>query len=416
MPQAQVKHQLFIEFSSSELRGVVSEVGKAARSVARVYSVTTAGIKNGQVSDFAQCCESLQKLITKLEDDGCDDFSSCILAVQPALVRSQFVETKIGLHGVTISEDHKHKLQLSLKQTFFDTSFELVDFHPQSWRLDDVAFEAFPMNHSGQNLVETNFCLLAERAHLAQLVAVCNSQGLTVSSTRSTLLAAKKMVFKFFPNFENAVLLDLGHSSTSGVLCVGGRLNSFFSVRAGSAHVTRDVATGLNLAVDDAEHLKKLLGLRIVAKESILSLPSGAEKSNRDDRVSEISTIYPWAAPRVAELFNLSLRHFALYAKALDGGLILIGGGSQLPDLNPFLSSRLHGVKATRFKPTSEALGQALGITISAPSSKSLSGWEGLLGMAAEWTIEQQSMLTSRKLSSSKMLRPILSWFLDLSK
>src|SRR5208282_1681991 len=62
-----------------------------------------------------------------------------------------------------------------------------------------------------------------------------------------------------------AAIVDFGGGSTTVGVFSGGRLIHVDSVVLGGAHVTRDVARGLNVSVSDAERLKTLYGACIAS-------------------------------------------------------------------------------------------------------------------------------------------------------
>ncbi|MCX6124841.1 MAG: hypothetical protein NTV34_08850, partial [Proteobacteria bacterium] len=150
---------------------------------------------------------------------------------------------------------------------------------------------------------------------------------------------------------------------------------------------------------------------------NLLETPSGNQPGSVCNESLNLSSqeVYPWAAPRVAEILSLCLRHFAIYAKALDGGITFIGGGSQIQELSLFVSGKLGGIKATRFKPSLKSLSAALNVTVDRKASDSVAGFEGLLEVSCEAIRRDLSKYPLFARGTPTFLRPLLSWFAAIS-
>jgi cell division protein FtsA len=431
---AKTQPNLFLELGCANFRASLVSFDSSREPIVRLYSVPSRGIKNGAVIDVNASVEALMELLEAVDGENGLKISRCCLLIPPSCSTTRTAESKLSLNGLTVSTDHAERLSHEIIMSAGDDTCEVVELSEQVWRLDDAAYSSIPIGKTGRTLNLSTFCCLIDKQILAGLVTTCNNAGLSVGSTYSTLIGAKKLIYRLSPQASNRVILDLGHTTTSGIICVGNKENSTFTIRAGSQHITRDVAAGLQCDTKNAEYLKLNVGLRILNSD-LKALPAPSSEVytaplnpafdelslleiSRSSESEQISTsiIYPWAAPRVAEIFTLCLRNFAIYAKALDGGIVLTGGGSQLAEISLFLSNRLRGLKVTRFKPTRDGLSKALKTNISCPANLSLCGFEGILEHSFLFADDLKKRHSELPTHTPKMLRPLLTWFIELSK
>lgn len=421
---ARLQDKLFLELGAGSFRACILSYNSSGRAEIHLAEVASAGVRRGDIADQVVAGESLDSLLTNIERLGFSEFKSCELVLPGSLTTGRVVTGAVKLHGLSISKDHGDELRDELTTRASDPAVEVVELDIQSWIAAGYQGTDFPTGRSSEVLEATAFCTLVDRQVLGRMVSLCNGAGLEVTATHSSIAAAARLISRLSPEASNRVLLDIGHSSTVGMIMVGHRANATFSVRAGSHHITRDVASALGCSLSDAESLKRTKGLQ-VTKRFPLALPASTDldaKSSLDSRphtqadTRPETDIFPWAAPRVAEIFSLSLRHFAIYAKALDGGITLIGGGSLTSEICSFLTAKLSGVKATRFKPAKESLSAALGVPIYHDDELPLCGFEGLLEVSsASWRVKEQTRKDFSK-KAPPFLRPLLSWFTDLAK
>ncbi len=409
-------YKFFVEFSTSKIRGCLVDLLDDKKPVLRFYHVPTTGIKLGSIVDFDAVFESFLKLMEVVENDGFLKVDRCSLVVSSASTVSRSSDCKLSLNGLTASNEHAKRLKEDSHHGISTDRDELVELVEQEWRVDGDVFDSFPLGKTGHTLSLSAFCYFVDKTVLKPFVEVCNQAGLAVTDLSSSQVGLRRLISRLSGQSSNMVILDLGHLSTSGILCVGQKENSTFTVRAGSQHVTRDIAAALHCSLSEAESLKIRQGLQILGREPKLLGGTVSSSEETSSQPQSHTQVYPWAAPRVSEIFSLCLKHFAIYAKALDGGVMLVGGGSQLIDICSFLSAKFGGVKVARFKPNRENLESALGVSIAMPDEISLSGFEGILEQSWNYSQKATRPQNAFGITAPKMLRPLLTWFIDLSK
>ena len=243
---------------------------------------------------------------------------------------------------------------------------------------------------------------------LSDLLACVNAAGVEIAEFRSNAFGVARALKYLRPVSENSVLLDIGHSTVTGALQVGGAINQVFCVPAGSAHISRDLSIGLGINFEEAEALKLNLGL--------------PEKQISNETTNKIRQ---YTLPRVSELMSLSFRNFAIYSRSLDGGLLLTGRGAQFSGLADFIARRF-AVKSpfmTHISNTgartfvgllpNDREGEA---TCEQDLVKIDSGWLSVLAQARNYVLHQKAIQEERNQRPLARLRPLWTWLSELSR
>jgi cell division ATPase FtsA len=241
---------------------------------------------------------------------------------------------------------------------------------------------------------------------LEDVLSCLNGAGITVSEFRSNGLGVSRALQYLRASAENSVLLDFGHSTITGSLMVGGVVNQFFCVPAGSAHITKDLCAGLGTSFEDAELIKIDLNISKIANSNF--------KSSRAAH---------YAIPRVTELMTLAFKNFALYRRSLDGGLLFCGGGSSLTGLVEYcaqkfgvkgpLVAQLNGDGAKVF------VGVSTGVSSQNHPSPALtldSSWIALLAQARALVRLRRAISSEKDVRPLSKLRPLWTWLSELSR
>jgi cell division protein FtsA len=129
------------------------------------------------------------------------------------------------------------------------------------------------------------------------------------------------------------VLVDLGASGTDVAVFHEGKIRYLNTVPFGGAHVTSDLVHGVNLSASDAEQLKEVYGVALeslVSPDEVIGLPSTPTQAERQVPRELLAHIIH---QRLDEIFDLVVRgvHGAGLAGSIGGGVVLTGGGAELP-------------------------------------------------------------------------------------
>ncbi len=277
---------------------------------------------------------------------------------------------------------------------------EVIDSLVVSARLDDSPLSMLSFGSAGRGVSLQIMLATHPKLILADILSGMNAAGVEVSEFRSNGLGLARALKYLRPEAENAVLIDLGHSTSTGAVMIGGHFQKVFSLPVGSHHITRDLMAGLDCPEDSAEALKLAHGVSPIAE-----VPAG-------------NALYMqrFLRPRVLEILGMAGKNFALYARALDGGLLFCGGGSQLTGLASVSGKAFNCGQPFVCQLSNKSLEAYLGLSSQNPMVSVGSAWLSVLSHGRAALAELAAFQVERDARPLSRLRPLWTWLSELSR
>ena len=147
------------------------------------------------------------------------------------------------------------------------------------------------------------------------------------------------------------VLLDLG-GVTDIAIYKDGEIRFVKFLPVGATNITRDIAIGLRTTVQQAEDVKRRFGAAmasIVEKDEAITVDEASGRGTKQVSRRLVASIIE---PRAEEILSMALdeaRKSGLM-EGLSGGVVLTGGGSQLPGIE-VMAEQLFGMPVRLGRP-----------------------------------------------------------------
>jgi cell division protein FtsA len=210
---------------------------------------------------------------------------------------------------------------------------------PQEFILDDQAGIHDPVGMVG-NKLEVNLHLSTCSGGVAQSVITCaNRAGLEVMDTVYEGIASAEAVLSADERELGVCIADIGSSTTELVVFFEGSIAHTAVLPIGGDHFTNDLAVGLHVTVEEAEHLKKTYGHCVVtAVPQLNEIEVGGDlaiSGGQPARMVRQRFLAEILEPRARELFTMlrdNLRQGGVL-EALGTGCVLTGGGAMMSGL-----------------------------------------------------------------------------------
>jgi len=193
---------------------------------------------------------------------------------------------------------------------------------PLTFSIDGTEVLGRPQGMKGTKLaVETLFVLCLEQ-HVADLIDAVENADIAVSDTMASPLAGSIVTLSNAEKKAGCVLVNIGAETVSIVVFDNGIPISMKVFKIGSMDITKDIALGLRVSLEEAEQLK--LG-------AIMNAPYSKKKL--DDILGA----------RLSDIFELIDGHLKKLGKdqLLPAGIILSGGGSGIGPIRELAESSL---------------------------------------------------------------------------
>ncbi|MGA9138418.1 MAG: cell division protein FtsA [Methylovirgula sp.] len=294
----------------------------------------SAGMKGGIIVDLDQAEGAIRRAVDAAERMAGVQAESVILNVTGGRIGSQLYGAQVGIGARAVSEaDVQLVLEACAARTqqqgkavlhSLPTGFSIGDMRnvrdPRGMIAEALGADMHVV--SCDAIVARNLMLAVERCHLSveAMVATPYAAGLAALIDDEAELGT--------------TLIDMGAGTTSIGVFAGGSLVHVDALALGGAHVTLDVARGLNTRLADAERLKTLYGACLSSfsdeRETIAVTPAG-EDGEHPIHVPK-SQLVRIIRPRVEEILELVRDRLkaAGFGANSASRFILTGGASQL--------------------------------------------------------------------------------------
>lgn len=211
----------------------------------------------------------------------------------------------------------------------------VLQLFPQDFTVDDHPGHRDPRGMMASRLQANVHLITASTQEHHCLVGAVNMAHLSVEETVFEPLAACYAAVLPEDRREGVAVVDVGAQSTDVVLYYGDALQLATTLPLCADHFTRDVALGLYVGFDVAESVKRQFGCAVSSTTSPNSWVELPAPENRDTREVPRRVLNEILEARAQELFRFVHREAARVGmdRALFGGVVLTGGGTNLPGL-----------------------------------------------------------------------------------
>lgn len=303
-----------IDFGSYELKAVQFAPSARGAVLEHVHKVPTPAnaVKDGVVTDTPLVGEAIRQLMA----DGAFSAKRTVTAVAgPSVVVRQ----------VTMPAMSERELRES-------TKFEAERFLPYS--VDEAQMDAKILGKAedGQNM--DVLIVAAQKDLVLSQASALQYAGLTPAIVEvEPFSMVRAMVAADEPEFQqNVAIINVGASTTSINITKGGFVPFTRNVPIGGAQITRAIATGLNVSMEEAEAMKR-------EKAAILS------QRDTEPVPPAVTRIFNVITPPLTELvteIHKSLDYFRTRFRGETIESVYLGGGTaKLVNLDAFLSHEL---------------------------------------------------------------------------
>jgi cell division protein FtsA len=307
----------------------------------------SAGMKSGVIVDLDQAEGAIRRAVDAAERMAGVQAESVILNVTGGRIGSQLYNARVGINGRAINEaDVQLVLEACAARTqqqgtavlhSLPNGFSIGNMRnvrdPRGMIADALGADMHVV--SCDAIVARNLMLAVERCHLSveAMVATPYAAGLAALIDDEAELGT--------------TLIDMGAGTTSIGVFAGGSLVHVDALALGGAHVTLDIARGLNTRLADAERLKTLYGACLSSfsdERETIAVTLAGEDGEQPTHLPK-SQLLRIIRPRVEEILELVRDRLkaAGFGANPASRFILTGGASQLTGISEAAKQILSG-------------------------------------------------------------------------
>lgn len=336
-----------LDVGSHSIKGLVvaKEVGSDKIEVLGYHSLPSAGLRKGTVVNPEKTSQKIIQLKSFLEKESKQRVKEALINIG-----GYHITVREGHGAVAISRaDHKvspEDIDRVIEETrssipLSSENREILEMHPKEYIIDSESGIKNPLDLKGIKLEVNALAICAFSPYIKNLTDSVLSADLETYSPVPSPLAAAEAVLTPKQKELGVVLVDIGAGSTGIVVFEEETMLHLAILPVGSSHISNDIAIALQTDIDIAEKIKLNFGEYIFKKSN---------KTLKVDLDSEEIFSFPVnkmakaGKARVSEIFNLIKKELKKVSKAdkLPAGVVLTGGGANLPGIVDFAKKELN--------------------------------------------------------------------------
>ena len=328
-----------LDLGSSKVTGIIGEVTGDSRDpgvkVLGVGIERTTGVRRGVVRDIEETTRAIAKAMKDAQLMAGVEVGTVYCGIAGEHVAGRSSHGVVSVTGSEIRTGDVARVNDVASNISFGPGHELLHAIPQDYIVDQQAGITDPIGMTGSRL-EAEVYLVTVLSTALQNVRRCvEKAGYHVGEFVLEPLAGSLAVLTPDERDLGCALVELGGGSTTVSVFHAGKIRHFSSLMFAGGHVTNDIVHGLQVTQQDAERIKHRFGAAyepIVGDDETFELPA---TPGQGVRVASRRVLAHIVHMRLQEVLELALGEVsrAGYQQDLPAGVVLTGGGSQLPGM-----------------------------------------------------------------------------------
>jgi len=321
-----------IDVGTTKVATIMADTDGMGFRILGVGIVPSHGLQKGMVVNLNEAKESIRKSVKMAEETAGYKMESAYVGVTGRHITSQ------NNHGVvTITRNDRLVKPSDLKRVLnvarsvrVPSDSKLLHVIPRNYIVDGQEGVKNPVGMHGFRLDVETHIITAAVTSVQNLTKCIRGAGVEIEDLVLEPLASAEAVLTPEEKQDGVILADIGGGTTDIVIFKDNSVMHTAVLPVAGYQVSRDISIGLGLSFELAEEMKKKYGSVVpVEQDASDKSISGDGHSISYLDLSEIIRV------RVEELLRLIMLELpgADYAKLVPAGLVLTGGGANLPGI-----------------------------------------------------------------------------------
>ncbi len=297
-----------------------------------IVEVPAKGMRRGMLSDFDEAKHALDSLIEKAEHELSCNIRQIVVGIAGSHLKGRIQRQEILINEEQVSLQHTQQLCKFAEQQAAVHGQEILHCIPVNFTVGSREPVLNPVGFSGDRLSGQFFIIEADRDYMKDVIRLCNQCGLEVTNLYSEPFASASVTVEDEHKELGVVIADIGGGTTDGIVFQNGRPVDIFTINIAGKMMTRDVALALNVQLDEAERIKRLINLREFHNFKI-------ETKSVHGKTLTVDSLFTAQVieARLLELGKYIVNSLQPYKGALGAGMLSTGGGCTIQGLSSLM-------------------------------------------------------------------------------
>lgn len=326
---------LALDPGSQHVKVAIAEVrDKGKASIARLFTVPSAGIRKGGVDDLVGAVRSMSAVFHEVRRTHPESIKHIFLGIGSPTIK---VQASKGIVAVSradykIYQDDIDRVTQASQAVNLLPNRVVVHSLTNQFVVDGVTDITDPLGMVGNRLELNSLIIDVFSPALKNLEKCVEMSGGRISGIILNTLASSRAVLSRNQKELGVAVIDIGFATTGVAAYEEGKLVHTAIIPIGSGHITNDVAIGLKISIEAADSIKLNFG-HALSKE--VSSNDKVDLKKIDPKFKNIVSrryISEIIEVRLAEIFEFVQNELKSIKKGgeLPAGVVITGGGAKL--------------------------------------------------------------------------------------
>ncbi len=339
---------IIIEVATTMLRLII--INKESNKIIATSSVNIEYIKRGIVKDVDALTKTIRALISQVNKSYLNSIKKVIISLSGCAISSisSSAEIKInnkkGIVDESIIEEIFRRVESRVPENISQNK-KLIQLIPQKYKIDGKNINTSkPSGLSGSTFELQALCIYATKQHLENILLACEENNLIVEDIIISEYAYSKNQINESDRLAGVCVVNIGGDTTT-VITYDENIPILLEViPLGSEDITRDIALGLKVSLEQAKNIKlnpdtELKKMASELTEVFISSNRMNVKKDQRDKAFFLSLqekYHEIIYARIIDIFEMIQKHLKKINKdrLLPAGIIIHGGGSSIKDID----------------------------------------------------------------------------------
>lgn len=335
------RFMLGIDVGTQYIRAVaLSEYQGEISVIANSEVRNNGGMSKGVITNLTGPVEALNRAIVVIDQTSGKSLKSAYTSINGSHVGAVKTQGMISIMGgEAISRNDLKRIQEISLAGVIPNNREALDIIPINYTVDGQSGIRDPLGMNAVKLEMEASVISALEPSCANLRKLTENVAIETVKLIPTALASARVVLTEQQKDNGVAVVDLGASTTSIAVFMDGFLQHYSVLNIGANNITNDLAIGLAINPKVAEEIK----LRYVTADfpesdkKIVTKIGDETVTFTKDEVNQI------VRERLIDIFEHveKILKQAGYAQKLPEGLVIVGGGAMMRNLDKFVKNIL---------------------------------------------------------------------------
>ncbi len=336
-----------IDIGNSQVKVVIAKIDRdtLGAEILGVGNAVSNGLRRGMVVDMEETIDNVRTAVQRAEAMAGANIKRAYLAVNGLHIKTQ---TSRGVIAVSradgeISQNDVDRVLQAASVVSLPANREVIHVLPRNYIVDGTEYVKNPLGMKGVRLEAEVFIIDGLSPYLRNVAKCINENNIEVAGLVFAPLASALAVLDKNQKEYGVLNLDFGGGTSTLTVFEEADLLHSVVLPIGSKHITSDLAVALRTSMDIAERVKIEHGATSegedLRKRGNIDL---SELMSEKDFILPRKQLIRVVDARAQELLEMVGNELKKISKGmLPAGVVLSGGGANLPGLAAMVKERL---------------------------------------------------------------------------